>query len=109
MTKQEVVSFRNDFEKLVIQLEKDYGVNIQLGTIRYSNEGLRAKIMAVKGDKVEKLNKNDFKVGDIVNINHKKVNPNDTFEVIKINQKNIKVKGKDGIFSVSPGLLIKNK
>ena len=36
--------------------------------------------------------KESFKVGDIVKINHKQVNPSDRFKVIKIMSKNIKVK-----------------
>ena len=35
--------------------------------------------------------KGSFKVGDIVKINHKSVNENDRFRVIKIMSKNIKV------------------
>ena len=46
---------------------------------------------AEKGEKIVRATKDDFKVGDIVGITHKKVNPNDEFEVIKINSKNIKV------------------
>ena len=42
-----------------------------------------------------------------VSINHKKVNPNDIFTIVKINNKNIKVKGSTGMINVSPGLLIK--
>ena len=52
----------------------------------------------------------DFNVGDIVGINDKSIDANDRFEIIKINNKNIKVKETDGrhtIYSVSPGLLIK--
>jgi len=51
-------------------------------------------------------------VGDIVKINHKSVNPNDRFKVIKIMSKNIKVKQFNlpdhrvaGEIRVSPGLL----
>ena len=35
MTKQEVQNFRGDFQNAVAQLEKQYGVNISLGTISY--------------------------------------------------------------------------
>ena len=56
--------------------------------------------------------KESFKVGDIVKINHKTVNPNDRFKVIKIMSKNIKVKQFNlpdhrvaGEIRVSPGLL----
>jgi len=107
MTKQEVQSFRGDFQQAVAQLEKQYGVNISLGTIRFDVNGLSAKIKAEKGEKIVRATKNDFQVGDIVGINHKKVNPNDSFEVIKINGKNIKVRGENGLFTVTPSLLVK--
>jgi hypothetical protein len=107
MTKQEVKSFRGDFQKAVAQLEAQYGVNISLGTIRFDQNGLSAKMKAEKGEKIIRAEKDDFQVGDIVGINHKKVNKNDEFEVIKINAKNVKVRGVRGLMSVSPGLLVK--
>ena len=58
--------------------------------------------------------KESFKVGDIVGIDHKKVNPKDTFTIIKINSKMIKVEktnvgnGRVGAqMRVSPSLLVK--
>ena len=48
-----------------------------------------------------------FRVGDMVGIDHKKINPNDTFRVIKINNKNIKVKGDGGSYTVAQSLLVK--
>ena len=54
--------------------------------------------------------KSEFKVGDIVSINHKKMDPNKTFRISKINNKNIKVVSSSDRFkeyTVSPGLLIK--
>ncbi len=114
MTKQEVQTFRGDFQKAVAQLEEQYGVNISLGTIRFDVNGLSAKMKAEKGEKIIRATKNDFKVGDIVTVNHKKVNPTQEFEVIKINTKNIKVKAINvgvgqigGLFTVTPSLLIK--
>ena len=107
MTKQEVQKFRGDFQQAVAQLEKQYGVNVSLGTIRFDVNGLSAKMKAEKGEKIIRAEKDDFQVGDIVGINHKKVNKNDEFEVIKINAKNVKVRGVRGLMSVSPGLLVK--
>ena len=114
MTKQEVQQFRNDFQKAVEQLEKQYGMNIRLGTIRFDVNGLTSKMTAEKGEKIVRATKNDFKVGDIVGITHKKVNPNDEFKIIKINSKNIKVVKINvpsgniaGEIRVSPSLLIK--
>ena len=114
MTKQEVQTFRGDFQKAVAQLEEQYGVNISLGTIRYDVNGLSAKMKAEKGEKIVRATKDDFKVGDIVGIDHKKVNKNDEFKIIKINSKNIKVQAINvgdgmigGMIRVSPSLLVK--
>ena len=114
MTKQEVKLFRGDFQKAVAQLEEQYGVNISLGTIRFDVNGLSAKMKAEKGEKIVRATKADFTIGDIVGINHKKVNPNDEFKIIKINNKNIKVQAINvgdgrigGLFTVTPSLLIK--
>ena len=43
LTKAEVQRFRVDFEKAVDQLERDFGVTISLGTIRFDANELRAK------------------------------------------------------------------
>ena len=114
MTKQEVQTFRGDFQKAVAQLEEQYGVNISLGTIRFDVNGLSAKMKAEKGEKIIRATRADFTIGDIVGITHKKVNPNDEFEVVKINNKNIKVVKINvpsgniaGEIRVSPSLLIK--
>ena len=109
MTKTEVQQFRADFQKAVAQLENQYGVSIGLGTIRFDQDGLRATMKAEKGEKVERLSKDDFYVGQTVGINHKKVNPKDQFRIVKIMTKNIKVEKLNGVglFTVSPGLLVK--
>ena len=114
MTKQEVKSFRGDFQKAVAQLEAQYGVRISLGTIRFDENGLRAKMEAVKGDAVEVFDKDDFVVGETVKINHKKVDSNDQFRIVKINSKNVVVEKINigdgriaGTIRVSPSLLIK--
>ena len=53
--------------------------------------------------------KSSFRVGDTVGINHKKVNPNTQFKVIKVMTKNIKVQGLNGggLYTVTPSLLVK--
>ena len=58
--------------------------------------------------------KNSFSVGDIVGINHKTISRDDTFRIIKIMSKNIKVvktnvpEGRiSGEIRVSPSLLVK--
>jgi hypothetical protein len=105
--RQNVKEFRSDFQLAVAKLEEQYGCNISLGTISFDGSELRSKMTARKGEKIVKATKDDFKVGDIVGINHKKVNPNDTFTIVKINNKNIKVKGDSGMINVSPSLLVK--
>ena len=113
LNKQKVKGFRSDFEKAVAQLEKDYGVTISLGTIRFDSQELRAKMTAKVGDAPVKASKDDFQIGDVVGINHKKVNPKDQFRIYKINSKNIgveKIAGEGRIgaqMRVSPSLLFK--
>ena len=54
--------------------------------------------------------KNTFRVGDIVGIDHKKINSSENFRVTKINNKNIKVVSSSDRFreyTVSPSLLVK--
>ena len=54
--------------------------------------------------------KNTFRVGDIVGIDHKKINSSENFRITKINNKNIKVVSSSDRFrayTVSPGLLVK--
>jgi hypothetical protein len=110
LNKQKVQSFRGDFEKAVAQLEKDYGVTISLGTIRFDSNELRAKMIAKVGEATPRATREDFKVGDTVKVNHKKVDPNAQFLIQKINNKNIKIMALDGsksMINASPGLLIK--
>ena len=109
LNKQKIKGFRGDFAKAVAQLEKDYGVTISLGTIRFDAQELRAKMTAKVGEAATKASKDDFNVGDVVFIVHKKVDPVKTFEIIKINSKNIKVRDRDTnqLFTVSPSLLKK--
>ncbi len=110
LNKQKVQTFRGDFEKAVAQLEKDYGVTISLGTIRFDSNELRAKMIARVGEATPKSTREDFKVGDTVKVNHKKVDPNAQFLIQKINNKNIKIMALDGsksMINASPGLLIK--
>lgn len=113
LNKKIVENFRGDFAKAVAQLEKQYGVNIELGTITFNSSELRGKLSAKLGDAVVQSTRNDFNVGDIVGINHTKVDPNTTFKIVKINNKNIKVQtivGDNkvgGFVNVSPSLLVK--
>lgn len=109
LDRQKVKNFRNDFQTAVAQLEKQYGVQISLGTIRFDQNELRAKMTAQVGEPGQKVQKDELKVGDIVNIIHKKMDPTREFKVIKIMQKNIKVQSVGGFdqIRVSPSLLKK--
>ena len=109
INKKKVVDFRTDFQIAVEQLEEKYGVFINLGTISFNASELRAKLTARVGKSQPKLTSSDFKVGDIVFINHKKVANTRTFEILKINNKNIKVRDRDdnSLITVSPSLLSK--
>ncbi len=51
--------------------------------------------------------KMSFRVGDTVGIDHKKISPSETFKITKINNKNIKVQGERGSYTVAPSLLVK--
>lgn len=108
--KQKVKNFRDDFQTAIFGLEKMYGVQISLGTIRFDENHLRTKMTVQVGEPSQKVQKDELKVGDIVNIIHKKVDPTKEFKVIKIMQKNIKVQDVDGFqqIRVSPSLLKKS-
>ena len=109
INKQKVQEFRSEFQKAVEQLEKDFGVAISLGTISFNANELRAKMTAKVGTAQPKLTSSDFQVGDVVFINHKKVANTRTFEILKINNKNIKVRDRDdnSLITVAPSLLSK--
>ena len=54
--------------------------------------------------------KSQFRVGDIVGIDHKKIPSSVDFRITKINNKNIKVvstSDRFNMYTVSPGLLVK--
>jgi len=72
------------------------------------------RVASIRKSEVNYDVKSSFRVGDTVGIDHKKVDPKQTFRIIKINNKNIKVQASDvgdgrigGMFNVSPGLLVK--
>ena len=108
--KQQVEQFRNDFQDAVKHLEKIYGVHISLGTLRYDGSEVRGKMIATKGGKSIKPTIREFNIGDIVTINHKTVDSNKQYRVVKINKKSMKVVNLNNAFNivkVSPGLLVK--
>lgn len=55
--------------------------------------------------------KSEFRVGDIVGINHKRISLSEQFRITKINNKNIKVistnAGPKNQYTVSPSLLVR--
>ena len=110
LNRQTVQSIHSEIQDLLAPLQEKYGIAISLGSVRFTTNELRTKLTARIGKATPRLSKNDFRIGDIVGINDKSIDANDRFEIIKINNKNIKVKETDGrhtIYSVSPGLLIK--
>ena len=69
---------------------------------------------AIRMSEIRHEVKDSFRVGDIVGINHKTISRDDTFRIIKIMSKNIKVVKTNvpeghvsGEIRVSPGLLVK--
>ena len=79
--------------------------------IKNSNDKLDLKSIynayAVRMSEIRQAIKDSFSVGDVVGINHKKIPSDVNFRIIKINNKNIKVKGDISTYTVSPGLLVK--
>ena len=72
------------------------------------------RVASIRKSEVNYDVKSSFRVGDTVGIDHKKMDPKRNFRIIKINNKNIKVQASDvtdgrvgGMFTVSPGLLVK--
>lgn len=108
--KLSVKLFRIDFQKSVKELEEKYGVKVNLGNIRFNDYELRSKLTATKTSDVKRYEISDYRVGDVVFIDHKKVDPITTFEILKINRKNVKVRNRDNssVYNVSPSFLRKN-
>jgi len=105
---QGFTEFRKDFTEAVQALENKHGINMSLGAITYDDEGFRVKITAREG--AAEFGKNlptisDFTVGDMVTIDHKKYNNGQVFNVIKINNKKIKVQNGKTIISAPPSML----
>ena len=70
-------------------------------------------VVSIRRSELQYSAKSSFRVGDIVGIDHKKIDPKQNFRVIKINSKNIKVQASDvadgrigGMYTVSPSLLV---
>ena len=70
--------------------------------------------VSIRRSELQYSAKSSFSVGDIVGIDHKKIDPKQNFRIIKINSKNIKVQASDvgdgrigGKYTVSPSLLVK--
>ena len=63
--------------------------------------------VSIRRSELSYSTKMSFSVGDTVSIEHKKMDPNKTFRITKINNKNIRVEGAEGSDTVSPSLLVK--
>lgn len=103
--------FRKDFNSAVKDLEKKYGVEMQMGTIRYDDQDFRFKTIVTKfnPNKRERLIASDFRVGDLIYIDLDMAPkaPAGTMEVIRVNRKNLKCKMGSVTYNVSPALCIK--
>tara|TARA_A100001201_G_scaffold50467_3_gene50250 strand:- start:2064 stop:2402 length:339 start_codon:yes stop_codon:yes gene_type:complete len=102
--------FRTDFQKTVQKLEKQYGMRISLGNIRYTSDELKSTVTATSVGKgaTKRLSLSDFSIGDKVSINHRKTK-GQQFEVVKKAIKNVQVRNlsNGGLYTVAPSLLIK--
>ena len=109
--------FRVDFKTQMAELEKQYNIKVELGTIRFDNDTFRTKMTATNikpgGTLTKTLSPSDIqsaKVGDTFQINHPKY-PG-TFTLVKKNRVKWRLKG--GIrnytsFVCPPSSLIKAK
>lgn len=101
--------FRKDFQEAIKSLEEKYSCHVSLGTLRYDEGEVRGKMTAVKGKTLaEKKSEIRFKVGETVKVNHKKVDPESRFTILKINKKSIRIQNKNNVFhtiKLSPSLL----
>ncbi len=59
--KQTVENFRDDFNKAMEALEKQYGFVIELGPITYTGTRLTGKLDAREGESKDEINEQDFK------------------------------------------------
>ena len=88
-------------------------LNEVLEFIKNSDQSELNKIrnqVSIRKSELDYSTKSSFKVGDIVGINHKKIDSSENFRITKINNKNIKVVSSSDpfqVYTVSPGLLIK--
>ena len=92
-------------------------LNEVLEFIKNSDQSELNKIrnqVSIRKSELDYSTKTSFRIGDIVGIDHKKIDPKQNFRITKINNKNIKVQASDvgdgrigGMYTVSPGLLIK--
>ena len=95
---------------LIIKIKVMSNLNEVLEFIKNSDQSDIKEIrrqVEIRRSELSYSTKLSFKVGDIVGIDHKKISPNETFKVTKINSKNIKVQGDNGSYTVAPSLLVK--
>ena len=92
-------------------------LNEVLEFIKNSDQSELNKIrnqVRIRKSELDYSTKSSFSIGDIVGIDHKKIDPKQNFRIIKINSKNIKVQASDvgdgrigGMYTVSPSLLVR--
>ena len=104
LTKQKVRQFRIDFQNAIKGLEKQYGMTISLGNIRFDSKELRSKMTASTLVQGPKPTMEQFNIGDKVVINHKR-GFGRTYTILK--KLRVKMLVTDGLsrVRVSPGLL----
>ena len=61
INRQTLTNFRQDFEKAMEALEKQYGFIIDLGSITYSATSFYGKLEVHEGDSRDDLNEQEFK------------------------------------------------
>lgn len=87
-TKQNVKSFRHDFNNAISELEKQYQCKISLGNIRFSNSELRTKLTAnTLTGPIGSAKKQSFRIGENVLVNHGRCLGRE-FTIIKKNRVN---------------------
>jgi len=100
-------AFQKDFRLALEEVEAKYNVSLNMGTITYNDTELRFKVVGtIGGTKVSKPQEGNFKVGDKVGIDHKKINPTQVFIVTKVNRETVQVKDDRGkLYKVTASLL----
>lgn len=88
--------FLDDFYKLVKKIEQKHQMVIKFEGIKYQGSTIKATMTCEQGQPLPYYTKEDFTIGEKVNIIHSDVNPKEVYEILKINKVNIKLQNKKG-------------